>query len=158
MSNYHIDNTLAGSQQVMTSTYKTLLETLAQTTGIKRPKIWYFNVGPAGTPASSDTDLHADISRATATGTGSAATATLLDPADGAPSASSKVNHTAEGTVTAASSVWYMGMNQRASFSWQTNDVSQMFTGPATNNAGFVMRARSTGYTGAVGGAWNFRE
>src|SRR5262245_30087720 len=158
MSNYHIDNALAGTQQVMTGTYKTLLETLAQTAGIKRNKLWGFNIGPSAAPASSDTNLEGDISRATATCTGTALPANAMDPADGAATSASKANATAEGTVTATSSVWYGAMNQRATFAWQTNDQSQMLIGPATNNAGLVMRSRSAGYTGTVGAGWYWRE
>lgn len=159
MAAYHLDNALAGTQQAASSSYKTAIETLAQTTGLRRLNFYGFNIGPAGNPASSDCDLQFDISRVTATGTGTAATPTLPDPAEGAPHSSSKVNDTVEPTVTAASSVAYGSMNQRATFAWQTNDKSQMLIGPATNNAGLGIRFLSAGgYTGKVGAAWYWNE
>jgi hypothetical protein len=159
MANYHLDNALGGTQQAMSSSYKTVIECLAQTTGIKRTRWYGFNIGPSGNPASTDTDLQADISRATATATATAATALPTDPNEGAATSSSKVNATGEGTVTATSSLWYGAMNQRGTFTWQTNDVGQMLVGPATNNAGLVLRAKSAGgYTNTVGGGVFFNE
>ena len=158
MANYHIDNALAGTQQSMSTAYKTLLEGLAQTTGIKRTRWYGFNIGPAGLPSSTDCDLVWDVSRITATGTGTATTPLPLDPNDGAATSSWKGNDTIEGTVTATSSLAYGAMNQRATYSWQTNDQSQMLVGPATNNAGLCIRAKSSTYTNTVGATVYFNE
>lgn len=158
MGQYHVDNGLAGTQQAMASTYKSVLEGLAQTTGLRRLKIFGFNIGPSGLPSSTDCDLVWDISRCTATGTGTTITPVAIDPADGVAHSVWEANTTIEGTVTATSSLKYGAMNQRATFSWQTNDASQMLIGPATNNAGFVMRAKSSTMITTVGASIEFMD
>lgn len=158
MANFHVDTGLAGTQQAMTTTYKTLIEGLAQTTGIKRTRWYQFNAGPAGLPSSTDCDLVFDISRITGTGTGTAATPLPLDPNEGAATSSWKINDTVEGTITATSSVKYLAGNQRSAWSWQTNDMSQMLVGPATNNAGLAARGKSSTMTTAVGASCEFNE
>ncbi len=150
MASYHVDNGLAGTQQSMTTTYKTLLE------GTSATYRWYingFNVGAAGLPSSTDCELVTDISRITASGTGTATTALPLDPADAASPTTWKGNMTIEsGSITATSSVAYVSMNQRATYSWQTNDRSQMLIAPVTASNGFVLRTKSSTYTNTVGG------
>lgn len=156
MGVYHVDNGLAGTQQNMSTSYKTVLEGLAQTSGLRRLLICGFNIGPSGLPSSTDCDLVWDISRCTATGTGTSVTPVAINPADGAAHSVWEANTTIEGTVTATSSMKYGAMNQRATFSWQTNDQSQMLVGPATNNAGFAMRAKSSTMTTTVGASIEF--
>lgn len=158
MSNYSVNNSTAGTQQVQTSTYITLIELLANTTGLKRHHIYSYLIGPAGAPASSDTNLEFDIPRLTASGTGTAFTPTALDSAEAASSATCEVNHTAEPTVTASSQLKYGSGNQRSVFQWVTNDFSQMLHSPATTANGFGIRTRSLGYTGKVAAQLEFME
>jgi hypothetical protein len=158
MSNYSVNNSLGGTQQAISTTYITLQETIANTTGIKRFHIYGYKIFPVSAPASSDTDLEYDISRITASGTGTAATSLPNDSAESASNATSKVNDTVEPTVTASSSVDYGGGNQRATIQFQTNDFSQMFHAPATNANGFAIRAKSLGYTGKMGAWWAWME
>jgi len=157
MANYSVNNLLAATPalQAVSSTYKTEIEILAQTSGLKRFKIYDILVGTAGTPA--DNYMEFDVARATATCTGTASTPVAIDPADAACSAAAKINATAEGTVTATSSVWYIAFNQRASFRWIAAPGSELVA-PATNNNGFVLRARSAAYTGNVGATILFSE
>jgi hypothetical protein len=154
MANYAINNANAGSQQAMAASYKSLV-TCASSATVRRIKIYDVLVGTNGTPA--DNYLEFDISRVTAAGTGSALTPTILDPADGAALTSCLANLTVEPTVTAASSVFYIGVNQRASYRWVAAPGSEL-VGPATSAAGFTLRAKSAAYTGTATGEVMFQE
>lgn len=145
MAKYAEGNDLAGTQQAMTATYKTLLASWAVTATLRRQKLYDILVGTNGTPA--DNYMEFDVSRQTADGTATSITPPPLDPADGAFGGASKANYTVEGTITAASSMFYIGMNQRASYRWVAAPGSEIVT-PATNLAGFAVRARSGAYTG----------
>jgi hypothetical protein len=149
MAKYGINNSLAGSQQNMSSAYKTALSVFAGATA-RRGKLYDVLIGTDGTPADNAVDW--DISRMTADGTGTSATPTALDPADAAMLATSKVNYTAEPTVTAASSLFQVGVNQRASYRWVAAPGSELVY-PATANNGLVLRAKSSGYTSTFTGA-----
>lgn len=158
MAEYHIDNGLAGTQQAMSSSYKSLLEGLAATSGLKSHRIYGFNIGPSGAPASADCEYQADISRITVTGTGTATTPNPNDPNEAACSSTWKGNDTVEPTVTATSSVKYIPSNQRGAYGWITNDRSQMPMTKATNGTGMCVRAKSSGYTGTMGASVEFIE
>ena len=146
MANYAIGNDMGGTQQALTSTYKTLLSVFAGSTA-RRAKMYDLLIGTNGTPA--DNYMEFDVSRMTADGTGTAITPNALDPADAAALATSKANYTAEPTVTASSSTFYVGINQRASYRWIAAPGSELVF-PATANNGFVVRTRSGGYTGTA--------
>lgn len=140
MANYAVSNGLAGTLQAITSTYKTLLAVTAQTTSLRRIKIYDLTFGTLGTPA--DQTYEWDISRQTAAGTSTAVTPLALDPADAAAFTVGSANFSAEGTITATSSVFYLGTNQRASYRWVAAPGSEL-VGPATNLAGLAIRTRS---------------
>ena len=140
MAKFSVNNGLAGTLQATTSTYKSLLEVTAQTTSLKRGKLYDFTFGTLGTPA--DQSYEWDISRMTSIGTGTAATPVALDPADTAAFTVGTANHTAEPTVTAASSLFYLGANQRASYRWVAAPGSELLW-PATNLNGVGLRTRS---------------
>lgn len=145
MANYALTNSNAGTQQSVTSTYKSLIGvTASSTTALRRVKVYDILVGTNGTPA--DNYMEWDVSRQTVAGTGTALTPNALDPADGASVSACLANYTSEPTVTAASSVFYVGVNQRASYRWVAAPGSELVA-PATNAAGFVGRTRSGGYT-----------
>jgi hypothetical protein len=147
MAKFAIGNDMAGTQQAISGTYKTLAAGWAVTAALRRQKVYDLLIGTNGTPA--DNYMEFDLSRQTADGTATAVTPTPLDPADGAMAGSSKANYTAEGTITAASSCFYIGLNQRASYRWVAAPGSEIVT-PATNLAGWAVRARSGGYTGTA--------
>src|ERR1051326_6671212 len=71
MAQYALNNSLAGSQQNMTSSYKTAVSVFAGSTA-RRGKIYDVLIGTDGTPADNAVDW--DISRMTVDGTGSAPT------------------------------------------------------------------------------------
>ena len=149
MAKYSSNNINAGTQQAISGTYKTLLALTAATATLKRGKVYDVLIGTNGTPA--DNYMEFDISRQTAAGTSTATTPNALDPADAASGIVGAANFTVEGTITAASSVFYLGLNQRASYRWVAAPGSELVI-PATNLAGFALRARSGGYTGTATG------
>lgn len=157
MAKYEINNELAGTQQAMTATYKSLL-TLASSATTKRLRLYEVSAAQNGVPASSDTNIEFDISRVTAAGTGTAITALAVDSGDGAALASCLANLTVEPTVTAASSVWARSGNQRAPFYWAAVDASAHLISPATSAAGFALRCKSAGYTSTAKGSIYFEE
>lgn len=147
MAKYAIGNDLGGSQQAVAASYKTLVSMFATTSALRRGKIYDILIGTNGTPA--DNYLEWDVSRMTADGTGTAITPNALDPADAAALGTSKANYTVEPTVTASSSAFYVGVNQRASYRWVAAPGSELVY-PASANNGFVGRTRSGGYTGTA--------
>ncbi len=156
MAKYQTGNDLGGTQQVMTTTYKTLVTTIGAASAPRRLKIYDFLIGTTGTPA--DNYLEWDISRMTADdGTKTNVTPTALDPADPAAATLSRANFTAEGTITATSSVFYLGLNQRASYRWVASPGGEL-VGPATAAAGFAVRAKSAVYVLTCGAKVYFEE
>lgn len=156
MANYSVNNGLAGTEQVMATTFKTLIGVNASSgTAVRRGKLYDFLLGTDGTPA--DNAMRFDISRMTAAGTGTSATPNPLDPADAAALTVATVNYTAEPTVTAASSLFYDGINQRASYRWVAAPGSELVW-PATNLAGLAIRANSPAYTGTATATVMFQE
>ena len=148
MALFSTNNLLAGSQQATSGTYKTALSLTAATATLTNARIYDIEFGTAGTPA--DNYMEYDVSRQTAAGTSTSATPNPLDSANRAAGTVGSVNFTIEGTVTAASSVLYIPVNQRASYRWVAVPGSELVI-PATNLAGFAIRFRSGGYTGNTG-------
>lgn len=150
MANYAASNGLAGTQQAITSTYKTLLALTAATALLRRGKLYDLTVGTLGTPA--DQSYEYDVSRQTAAGTSTSVTPLPLDPADSAAGTVGSANFTAEGTITATSGMIYIAANQRATYRWVAAPGSELVW-PATNLAGVAIRARSVSGGTAVAGA-----
>lgn len=162
MANYAVTNSTlggTGTQQSMTTTYKTLVATYASTTGttslVRRGKVYDILIGTNGTPA--DNAMEFDIARLTAPSTSAFASANPLDPADAAAASGSIANSTTEGTYTSSGQVWYVGINQRASYRWVAAPGSELLW-PATSSAGLGLRARSPAYTGTATGTVLFQE
>lgn len=140
MAKYATNNGLGGTLQATTSTYKTLLDVTAAATAMRRGKLYDVTFGTLGTPA--DQTYEFDISRQTVAPTATTVTPNPLDSADAAFGGLSHANATVEGTITAASSVFYLGINQRASYRWVAAPGSELVY-PATASNGFAIRARS---------------
>lgn len=156
MARYGVNNALAGTQQNMSSSFKTLIAMFATSGSARRGKLYDVAWGTNGTPA--DNNLEVDVSRMTADGTGTSATSLPLDPADAAALSTCKVNYTAEPTVTAASAIADLPTNQRASYRWVAFPGGEIVW-PATANNGLVIRAKSpSGYTSTVGAMAHFEE
>jgi len=152
---YSSSNDLAGTKQAMSSAYKTLVALTAATATLTRGKIYDVLIGTNGTPA--DNPMEFDISRQTAAGTSTSITPVSLEPGDRAAGTVGTANFTAEGTITATSSVFYVGLNQRASYRWVAAPGSELVI-PNTNLAGFALRAKSASYTGTSTGQMYHEE
>jgi hypothetical protein len=148
MAGYAASNLLAGTQQAVSTSYKTLLAILAASaTSLQRIRCHEFVFGTDGTPA--DNVMTWDVSRVSADGTSTSVTPNKIDPADGAFLGVATANHTVEPTVTAASSLWGSGMNQRATHRWVAFPGQELVV-PATAAAGLAFRVKSPGYTGTA--------
>lgn len=173
MANYGITNSTAigggNTQQAVTTTYKTLIvagnsSVTTATIGAgtyRRGKLYDILIGTNGTPA--DNYMEFDCTRVTLGTTPAGITTTLitslsstfgLDPADsnGFLNAVS-INSTAEVGITATTEVWYVGINQRASYRWVAAPGSELVwpaVSSATTSGGLALRTRSGGYTGTA--------
>jgi hypothetical protein len=139
MANFSASNN-AGTHATITATYKTLVNVTAITAG-HRGKLYDVMFGTLGTPA--DQSYEWDISRCTTVGTGSSTPVPApLDPADSACTTVCNVDHSAEPTYTASTSLFYLATNQRASYRWVASPGSEMLW-PVTNLNGLGLRTRS---------------
>ena len=89
-------------------------------------------------------------------GTGTAVTPNALDPA-AAALATAKSNYSVEPTATVNSSLFNVGVNQRASYRWVAAPRSELVF-PATANNDRVLRTRSGNYTGSATGDFMYQE
>ena len=154
---YAVGNGFAGTQQAMTTTYKTLLSITAATgaTTLRRGRIFDILFGADGTPADNAMTYKAD--RQTSVGTGTSATPAPLDAGDAAALLAATVNHTIEPTVTANTQLLEVPVNQRASYRWVAAPGGELVI-PATNVAGIGFRAKSPAYTGTALATAHFEE
>jgi len=159
MARYSITNgstSGAGTQQNMTTTYVGALLGLTGTGATaRRIKVYDVLIGTNGTPA--DNFIEWDISRVTTASTSTTATPQPLDQADAASLTTTTVNSSQFGTITANSNVFYIGVNQRASYRWVAAPGGELVS-PATSSAGFQLRTRSGGYTGTATGTIHYEE
>lgn len=149
----------SGTQQATAPTYVSpILSVGAPTTAPRRGKIYDLLIGTNGTPA--DNFVEWDISRITTISTGLASGTLVapqpLDPADAAATSVATVNSTGSPTIS-IQNVFYVGVNQRASYRWVANPGSELVW-PATSSNGFALRGRSAGYSGTLTGTWMFQE
>ena len=149
MARYSTNNRLAGTQQAVSTTFKTQMALTAATATLCRGQIVEVAYGADGAPNATDCNIVYDISRQTAAGTSTAATPNPDNPADVASRTVGSVNFTAEGTITAASTVFTRTLNQRASQQWYANPGSELVW-PATNLAGLAVRALSPTYAANI--------
>jgi hypothetical protein len=140
-------NAASPTPQSMTTTFKTLIELSSAATG--RGQIYEVNVGADGPPNATDCQIVYDWSRMTASGTAVASTPNPMNPADAASRTTSKINNTAEPTVTAQSSLLELCLNQRASQRWIAAPGSELIW-PNTSANGIACRALSPTYASNV--------
>lgn len=156
MGIYAANNQLGGTEQALTTAYKTLALVTATSGSLRRGKVNMLAVGTDGTAANNS--MVFDVSRQTAAGTATSITPNPLDPADVACLATAAANATVEGTITANSSVWNVAINQQLSYVWQAVPDRGELVFPATAANGFALRAKSTAYTGTATGHIQFIE
>lgn len=138
-----------GTQQALTTTYKTLVSLTAATgaTTLRRVMIYDIMFGTDGTPA--DNVMTWKVDRQTSVGTGTTLTPSPLDTQDAAALIVATGNVTIEPIVTAATLLLELGMNQRASYRWVCAPGGELVV-PAVNVAGIGARAKSPAYTGTA--------
>jgi hypothetical protein len=141
-----------GSQSTISSSYKGLAGAAATSGSLRRFRIAEIIIGQSANPNSTDTYVQYDCSRQTVAGTGTSFTPNAEDPADVAALFTALVNYTVEPTVTSNSSIFNVGISQRASFRWQEIDQSLMPVAPATAANGFELRGQSSTYASSVTG------
>ena len=157
MSKFGFSNGNAGTQQNLTTTYKTQLDVTAATgaTTLRRAAIYDVLVGVDGTPA--DNVVVWKLDRQTSTGTRTAVTPPPLDAGDAAALITCGANTTIEGIITSATQLLEVAVNQRASYRWVAAPGGELIV-PATNVAGIGLRAKSPAYTSTVTGLVHFQE
>lgn len=150
MAIYSVNNRLAGTQQNISTTFKTIVGLSAATASLRRGRLWRMAFGADGAPNATDCQIVYDIARMTAAGTSTVATPTAPDGTAVAADAVANVNYTVEPTVTATSTLKAFSLNQRASQIWTAFDKDDTLVWPATNLAGLVARALSPTYASPV--------
>lgn len=162
MALYAANNQNAGTPQSMASAYKTILLATAATgaTTLRRGWLWEFEIGASDVPNATDCPINWDFSVQTAAGTISALTPNPNDVGGGDAAALLVygANATAEGTITANSSLMFLPLNQRASQRWIAKDKASCLIVPAVNVKGIAGRAKSPNYASTVGMQWFMEE
>lgn len=158
MSRFNLNNRLAGTQQALSTSFKTIVAATAATATLTNAKVYEISIGQDGTLNATDCQVVWDLSRQTAAGTSTAATPVGVDGATRAAGTVGAVNFTVEGTITAASSLFSKSVNQRGALVWTTADEGGMIVIPATNLAGVALRALSPTYASFALGELKFME
>jgi len=121
-----------------------------------RPSIYKMIMGVSGTPA--DNALTWAAQRATAAGTSTAVTPRALDSGDPASTTSAGQNHTVEPTYTSTIILFYMALNQRATYTWQAIDPLDGLKVPATASNGIGLYPTHASFTGNSDASIYFEE
>jgi hypothetical protein len=131
------------------------------TLGVARANIYEIGVGPIGVPNTTDCNIVWDLSAITAAGTanGAGMVPVALDSADVAGRIVADANYTVNPTITANSSRWGIGLNQRGSYRWTVNPGGPgEIVVPATDEAGYLIRAQSTNFASTCFAELKWRE
>ena len=154
MPTFSFNNSLAGTEQALSTSYKTIVGVTALTGAgsLRRGWLYEFEIGADASPNTTDCPIMYNIQVQTAAGT---ATSITPNPTDvGGGDAAAQLNYfanaTVEGTYLAASSLFYLGLNQRASQKQAFRDEKSSLIVPAVNLKGLVMTAKSPNYVGTV--------
>lgn len=155
MPAYGVNNVIGGTQQNLSSSAKTIVVVTAATgaTTLRRGWIYEFEIGPDNVPNSTDCSIAWSVEAQTAAGTATSVTPQALDQGGGDAAALLvyAANATAEGTITANSAIFYLGLNQRASQRWIARDEKSAIIVAAVNLKGWACRAKSSNYASTVG-------
>jgi hypothetical protein len=139
-----------GTQGTVSSSFKSAI-VIAGTSGT-RPKFYSFILSTLG--AAADGVLEWILQRFTAAGTSTAQTPRNIDATDPAAAvAVAGVNHTVEPTYTANSSLFDIGINQRATYTWNAWTEGAQLIAPATAAAGIgiaMLSSVAPAYTGVA--------
>ncbi len=159
MANYVLPNGSSAATPISaTSTYSGLCNVAGPASTPRRGKLYDLLIGTAGTPG--DTAMEFQVVRITTVATGVAGgtltTAQPLDTADAAATTVATINSSVGQTVSAVS-VFYIGMNQRASYRWVCAPGSELVW-PATTSNGLSLQGKSASYTGTMTGTIYYQE
>lgn len=165
MSKFALTNTMGGTQQAMTTTYKTVLAITSATGATTLRRAWIYDIqfDADGAPADNTVVYKVDRqSTALGTATTPSPLAAPLDEADAPTLMTTRINHTAEGmTIVANSQLFERAINQKSSYRWCTIPGSGAeLVVPATDLRGIGLRAKglSSGYTGTILGTVHYVE
>jgi hypothetical protein len=174
MANFAVTNsTVSGfgsSQAGLSAAFKTICAAAASSQsgsgyiGLRRGKVYDILVGTNTAPADNYIEWVAKRATVGTSGSGwagslsSGSSQIALDPADGLTNSLLACNSSNEGQVTLLTipDLWYVGINQRASYRWVAAPGSELVW-PAVSSAsgainGIVLQARSGAYTSTVTG------
>ena len=155
MASFTINNQNAGTPQALSSTFKSILIAVAATGATTLRRIWFTECewGATDVPNATDCPVMFDISTQTAVGTATTLTPIVTDQGGGDAAAlgTYTANATAEGTITASSSVFFKSINQRASDKQWWRDKATCPIVAAVNAKGFALRAKSPNYASTIG-------
>jgi hypothetical protein len=162
MAKYSVGtNNGGGTEQAMTTTFKSLLSAAATSGSLCRGWLYEMNFGPDGAPNSTDCGINWDLSVLTTGGSpaSTAITPVSVDPGNTTAALSTCAgDYSTEGTITANSSRWGWAGNQRAGFRWFAYDYSARIGWPATAGTGLILRAKSSNYVNTCNAQFFFEE
>jgi hypothetical protein len=146
----------------MSTSFKSAGTVTPPASATRRIKVFEMIMGATVAPNSTDCNVEMDLSRVTSTGTGAGTswTPTQSDAADGAATSTSVIAYTTEPqTITSNSTLYKIGMNQRATVRWIAAQESQYLTCAASSGSGLVLRGLcGTGFNSSWGGQMTFME
>jgi len=152
MATYQVN----GNQATVTSSPKGSAGLWTSTAaGLRRLKIYEFDIGATGVPNATDCNITIDLSRLTYTSllVGTVYVANPTDPADGAANALVNINITTEvaaNSVSTATPEYHNGMNQRNTIRWVAAQESQFLISAATTLVGHYMTVTSPNYGSSI--------
>ena len=164
MANYTATNGSSagsGTQQATAAAYTgAIVSTTCSTanggtTTFRRGKWYDILVGTNGAPA--DNFMEFEVARVTGSSTATFIAAPPLDSADAAHNCLVAVNSSAFSNNITVPNLWYIGMNQRASYRWVCAPGSELVW-PATSSNGLTLRQRSGSYTGTATATVMYQE
>jgi hypothetical protein len=154
MAKFSTNTAIAGTPQAASASTLTTLTAVAASSGPHRGKLYDLSFGTLGTPA--DNSYAFSIIRQTAAGTGGSAAGPLaLDLADANLTSVCLANPTANGTISGV--LFYLGINQRASYRWVAAPGSELVW-PATANNGLALQVASASGTAITTGEMMVEE
>lgn len=146
MGKYRTGNDLGGTQQDLSTSYKTIVSLIGAASAPRRAKVFELSMAADASPV--DSPIVMSLVRMTAdNGTKTNVTPVAHEEADAATTMLSRANFSAEGTLTSNSSLLTLSFNSRATFQWMAAPGNELVT-PATASNGFALLAKgiSAGY------------
>jgi hypothetical protein len=155
MPAYTFSNQLAGTPQNLTTTQKTQLNVSALTGAatLRRGWLMEWEIGADGARQTTSIAIAWTIMKSTAAGTGTAITPNPNDTGggDAAAQLTYAANHTVEPTYVQTANLWYLPLDQQASYRIQMRDKFSALIVPAVTTNGLAMGAKSATYASTVG-------